>query len=263
MEGVTGVTSYDQVDYEKMHYAYGQTMMMNDLQAAVNGLLSTGDHEIVVYDEHTDGRNIYLEKLDERVKVICGKPLYRPDWGGIDASYDTMIMVGFHARSKAQGALLPHTYSRKNLALKVNDQLIGEIGLEAAIAGDFGVPTWLVTGDSAGMKEAEADIPGVRTVVVKKAMGEFEALCFPAKLSYKLIYEAARKLILSPPDVKVLHVNPPIRLEITLAASDYLDTLKYHYPGLFIAENIVKTEGESVTEAWSKYLKIYREIRKL
>ena len=71
-------------------------MLTNDLNACINGLLAEGEHEIVIYDEHTDGRNVDLNDLPDCVSVICGKPPYRPDWGGIDSSFDAMIMVGFH-----------------------------------------------------------------------------------------------------------------------------------------------------------------------
>ena len=111
IEGVTGVTTYKQAEGTD----FGRRMLMNDLKACIDGILSTGEHEIVIYDEHTDGRNIDIEQLPECVTVIMGKPLYRPDWGGIDSSYDAMIMVGFHARSGVPDSLLPHSYSRKNV----------------------------------------------------------------------------------------------------------------------------------------------------
>ena len=144
IEGVTGVTTYEQAEKS----SFGRDMLMNDLNACIEGLLSRGPQEIVIYDEHTDGRNIDLSRVNPRVKVICGKPAYRPDWGGIDSSYDALLMVGFHAKSGVPGALLPHSYSRKNLDIRLNGLSVGEIGMEAAVAGDFGVPLVMVTGDS-------------------------------------------------------------------------------------------------------------------
>ena len=70
VEGVTGVTSYEQAEGSEL----GRAMLMNDLQAVIDGLLADGDHDIVVYDEHTDGRNVDLRELPEAVAVICGKP---------------------------------------------------------------------------------------------------------------------------------------------------------------------------------------------
>lgn len=259
IEGVTGVTTYQQAEGSE----FGHAMLANDLSAAIEGLLSSGDHEIVIYDEHTDGRNVALEDLPGSVSVICGKPPYRPDWGGIDSSYDAMIMVGFHARSGVKGALLPHSYSRKNLNIRINGKVVGEIGMEAAIAGDFGVPTWLVTGDSAGMAEAEQIVPGIKTVVVKEAMGEFSARCLPPKVTAELIYEAARNIVQSPPDVKLVKFDGPVKLEIDLAESDYTRKLKSSYKKLFIADDTIQITGETVTDVWSQYTHIQTEVKKL
>lgn len=257
IEGVTGVTTYKQAEGSE----FGRQMLMNDLLACINGILSTGEHEIVIYDEHTDGRNVDITQLPEGVSVIMGKPSYRSDWGGIDCSYDAMMMVGFHARSGVQGALLPHSYSRKNLNIRINGTVVGEIGMEAAVAGDFGVPLWLVTGDSAGMAEAEEMIKGVKTVNVKEAMGEFEALCYSPKFTASSILNAAKEVMVNPPQVKPLTFQSPVTVEIDLAVSDYTDKLKKFYPEIFVTGNTVKLGGKTVTEAWSKYLDIQKEVK--
>jgi D-amino peptidase len=259
VEGVTGVTTYAQAEGS----ALGRAMLMNDLRAVIDGLLADGDHEIVVYDEHTDGRNIDLGELPESVAVICGKPPYRPDWGGIDGTFGAMLMVGFHARSGVPGALLPHSYSRRNLSLRINGTEVGEIGMEAAIAGEAGVPVWLVTGDSAGMAEAAAILPGVRTVTVKEALGESAALCYPPKLTARRLYAAAEGLLQEPPKVKPLLFTGPITIEIDLADSSFLQTLRDIHPELVAADEgrTVRLEAASVTEAWAWFLEIQAEVK--
>ena len=257
IEGVTGVTAYKQAEGSE----FGKQMLMNDLLACIKGILSTGEHKIIIYDEHTDGRNVDITQLPEGVSVIMGKPEYRSDWGGIDSSYDAMMMVGFHARSGVEGALLPHSYSRKNLDIRINGTVVGEIGMEAAIAGDFGVSLWLVTGDSAGMAEAEQIIKGVKTVSVKEAMGEFEALCYDPKVTARNIFDAAKDVMINNPMVSPLKFTSPVTIEIDLANSDYTDKLKKFYPELFTTDNTVKLIDRTVTEAWSKYLVIQKEVK--
>ena len=257
IEGVTGVTTYQQAEGTE----FGKAMLMNDLKACLDGILSTGDHEIIIYDEHTDGRNVDLDQLPESVSVIMGKPLYQPDWGGIDASYDVMIMVGFHARSGVVGSLLPHSYSRKNLEIRLNGTVVGEICMEAAVAGDFGVPLWLVTGDSAGMAEAEEIIKGVKTVSVKEAMGEFEALCCTPQKTAKMIYDAAKSIIENPPKVKPFKFDGPVEMQIDLADSDYTTKLKSLYPNLFISDRTISVKDQTVTAVWSKYSVIQKEVK--
>ncbi|MFI4911828.1 MAG: M55 family metallopeptidase [Sedimentisphaeraceae bacterium JB056] len=257
IEGVTGVTTYQQAEGSEL----GREMLMNDLLACIKGILATGEHEIIIYDEHTDGRNVDISQLPDSVSVIMGKPAYRKDWGGIDSSYDAMMMVGFHARSGVEGALLPHSYSRKNLNIRINGKIVGEIGMEAAVAGDFDVPLWLVTGDSAGMAEAEQIVAGVKTVSVKEAMGEFEALCYTPAVTAKKIYDATKNVMSNGLSVKPLKFVGPIELEIDLADSDYTAKLKEYYPAVFSEGNTVKLTGETVTEVWSNYLDIQKEVK--
>ena len=259
IEGVTGVTTYQQAEGTP----FGRAMLMNDLNAVIRGLLATGDHEIVIYDEHTDGRNVVLDDLPESVSVICGKPDYQPDWGGIDASFDAMLMIGFHARSGVAGALLPHSYSRKNLRIAINGFEVGEIGVEAAIAGDFGVPVWLITGDSAGMAEAEAILPGVHTVTVKEAMGETAALCYSPRRTAQLIEAAAKEILSSHPPVNPLVFAGPVRLELRLADSPYLEALRELFPEPFVTPNDLLLARISVTAAWSEFLHMQREAKQL
>jgi D-amino peptidase len=257
IEGVTGVTTYQQAEGTE----FGRRMLMNDLKACIDGILSMGQHEIVIYDEHTDGRNIDIDQLPDGVSVIMGKPLYRPEWGGIDDSFDAMVMVGFHARSGVFGSLLPHSYSRKNLEIRLNGTVVGEIGMEAAVAGDFGVPLWLVTGDSAGMAEAEETITGVRTVSVKEAMGEFEACCYAPGKTAKMIYDAAKSVFENPPKVEPLKFTGPVEMQVDLADSDYTTKLKRLNPDLFIADKTISIKDQTTTAVWSKYSVIQKEVK--
>lgn len=259
VEGVTGVTTYAEAENSD----FGRAMLMNDLLACINGLLAGGAAEIVVYDEHTDGRNVDMAVLPKEVSVIRGKPHYTPEWGGIDESFDAMVIVGLHAKSGTPGAVLPHSYSRKNLDIRLNGRSFGEIGVEAAVAGDFGVPLWLLTGDSSGMAEAEKDIPGVRTVSVKKSFGENEAQCFSAAQTAEWIQKAANDVMGSPPDVQPFKIEGPVKLEIDLAAADYTEELKARYKDCFAdGSNTFGIEGATVTEVWSRYLHIQDEVKK-
>jgi D-amino peptidase len=133
--------------------------------------------------------------------------------------------------------------------------------MEAAIAGDFGVSLWLVTGDSAGMAEAEQIIKGVKTVSVKEAMGEFEALCYGPKVTARSIFDAAKDVMVNNPMVSPLIFKSPVTIEIDLANSDYTDKLKKFYPELFATDNTVKLIDLTVTKAWSKYLVIQKEVK--
>jgi D-amino peptidase len=53
----------------------------------------------------------------------------------------------------------------------LNGSPIAESGMNAAIAGHFGVPVVMVSGDDAAVAEVRAMIPGVEGAVVKRAIG--------------------------------------------------------------------------------------------
>ena len=111
VEGVTGVVDPAQAAFTGSEFAFGQRMLMNDLNAVIEGLLRTEDPEIWVYDAHWDGRNILLDEIDERVRVISGKPVYTVDnAGGLDETVDGLILLGYHAMASSSDQVLAHTY---------------------------------------------------------------------------------------------------------------------------------------------------------
>jgi D-amino peptidase len=254
MEGVTGVVNYDQVTPGHPEYEFGRRMFMNDLLALLNGLTAGGVEEIILYDEHKTGCNIDLEALPEHVTAICGKPPYRPDWpGGLDSSCSGMILLGLHAKAGSNPALMPHTYEHVIADLRLNQRSIGEIGLEAAIAAEYGVPTLLVIGDSAGAAEAAELLPGVRTVAVKESLSESGAACRPPAATARLIRETAADIAKAPPPVNLFAASPPIRLELELRPGSYLRTFARLFPAHMIDDRTIVVEDARVTGAWAQY----------
>ena len=68
IEGVTGVTTFPQAENSQL----GRDMLMNDLCAVLDGIKKAGA-EAVIYDMHTDGRNVDTSKVD--YPVVMGKPI--------------------------------------------------------------------------------------------------------------------------------------------------------------------------------------------
>ena len=66
MEGITGVTHWDEVDHDKPSvYTQFQARMTQEVVAACKGAADAGAKEIWVKDAHYSGRNILSEKLPE------------------------------------------------------------------------------------------------------------------------------------------------------------------------------------------------------
>ena len=119
------------------------------------GYVKPGLDEILVTDGHDRGTNILIEELDPCAHLICGdySPLAMVQ--GIDQGIDGVIFVGYHARAGSQNAILDHTWSSRRVAnLWLNDILVGEYGLNGAVAGHFNVPVLMLSGDQTACAQA-------------------------------------------------------------------------------------------------------------
>jgi D-amino peptidase len=254
IEGVSGVVSYVQAEPGEAEYEFGLRMFKADLMACIEGLLTGGIDEIVIYDEHYYGRNIDTEWLPDGVSFIAGKPPYRADWaGGLDDSFDGVILVGFHSKWGTPGGLLHHSYELDIADLRLNRVSVGEVGMETAIAGDFGVPLVLMTGDSAGCDEAKALVPGVKTAVVKESLGETGGLCRPLHLTTGLIRDASCNVAKSLPDSKPWSVGPDVTLEVSFNPGPYADAVRRLNADDLNADGDLVLKGDTATAVWADY----------
>lgn len=244
IEGVSGVVSYEQADPSRPEFGFGKRMFMADLLALIEGLNAGGADEIVVYDEHFHGRNIDIDLLPENASAICGKPPYRPDWaGGLDESFAGLILLGFHSM-RGTGELLHHSYEPDIKAIYINGTTVGEIGVEAAIAGDWGVPLLLVTADSAGVRETQELISGVRGVAVKNSISVDGGECFSVAKTSAMLRQAGKEAVLAPPHVKPWKVENP-ELTVIFNPGPYADA--------FGCGESVTITGPTVTACWAEY----------
>ncbi len=268
MEGLSGVVHDQQVDPRGCDYAYGLEMLKADLQACLAGLFAGGADEVLIYDEHFDGRNIHPAWLPQAVRVICGKPPYRADWaGGLDAKCAGMIMLGFHARAGEPDALLAHTYEPDIAKLVLNGQEVGEIGIETAIAGDMGVPLLMLTGDSAGVAEAEHLVAGVVGVRVKQSLGARAAEVLPLTQSTGAIRAAAERVARAPRLAQPWRIRAPVTLDVHLHDNAYLRAVRELRSGQMVHPHVLRLQDSSTLDVWADYwqlkLQAQRRAREL
>src|SRR4030065_288630 len=196
MEGITGVTNWDQVDPGHADYPRFRHLMTGDVNAAIRGACDAGVDGILVTDGHALGTNILLEELDPCAHLICGdySPLAMVQ--GIDRGVDGVIFVGYHARAGSQNAILDNTWSSRRIAnLYLNDILVGEYGLNGAVAGHFNVPILMLTGDQTACAQASELLGNIETVVVKIALSRMAAECLPPQLAEERIQKAATQAV--------------------------------------------------------------------
>jgi D-amino peptidase len=131
---------------------------------------------------------------------------------------DGVIFVGYHARAGSTDGILAHTWSSQRVAnLWLNDTLLGEYGLNAAVCGHFGAPVLMITGDQTACAQATELLGELETVVVKQANGFASAECLPPAVTHEKISEAAKRAISRLEEGKVLkpyHVSLPVRVTV-------------------------------------------------
>ena len=254
IEGVSGVVSYEQAEPGKLEYCFGKKMLMADLIALIEGLNAGGADEIVIYDEHYYGRNIDLDVLPENVSVICGKPPYRKNWaGGLDETFTGLILLGLHSKYGTPEGLLSHSYELDIKDIVLNGTSVGEIGVETAIAGDYGVPLLMITGDSAGVDEARQLIQGVEGVTVKESLCKWGGICYPRIVTSAMIRKKAREIVENEPPVKPYNLGNEVIMKIELNKGPYLNAFYQIYSSKMDGKNTITFNGNSATEVWSMY----------
>jgi D-amino peptidase len=187
MEGATALTDPEDVLPEGMDYARGRIFMTGDANAAVQGAFDAGATEVVVNDSHWIMRNLLIEQLDPRAKLIKGfhKPMCMVQ--GLDETFDAAVFVGYHSCAGTEEGVLNHTLLGKEVHnLLLNGEPIGETRLNSLLAGHFGVPVAFVAGDDAVCREAKGVLgDDLATFAVKDGIDMFSALCLHPEVTAK------------------------------------------------------------------------------
>jgi len=170
MEGISGVNGDDQTSPGGAEYGRARKLMVEDANAAIRGAFEGGATDVLVNDSHGHQRNLLPEDLDPRARLISHTFKRYGMMEGLDETFDAIVFVGYHAKADAPRGLFAHTGSGVVRDLQVNGRSVGEGGMNAALAAWYGVPVVTVTGDDTAVDEVKAVVPGIRGVVVKRAI---------------------------------------------------------------------------------------------
>lgn len=250
IEGVTGVTTFSQAEKSE----FGREMLMNDLCAVLEGIRDAGA-DAVVYDMHTDGRNVDICRVDS--PVVMGKPILGELYRGVGSDFDGLFLLGLHTMQHT-GHLLAHSYLREYDAIYLNGLLVGEIGIEAALAGEQGIPLKFISGDDMGCLEAKELISDIVTCPVKKSLGDDTAICLSPEKTAKMLREKAAEAVRA--EVKPFAVGSPYEIKIVYSDCHYLEIMKEIHPEIFVDERTVVIRGENLLKTWSQYLVYEKEM---
>jgi D-aminopeptidase len=160
--------------------------------------------------------NLLPWALDQEAILIRGYPRPMVMSTGIDSSFGTMMMLAMHA-SWGKPGVMAHNYAFADF--RVNGAPLNEVGINALVAGEQGVPVSLVSGDDELAKEVR-ELLGDRVVVVtvKTALGSAAAITHSPTVVRRMLEDGAREALrrAKAGEFKPFTLAKPYRVEFSL-----------------------------------------------
>ena len=230
MEGVAGITQWDQVNGGAPQYEEGRRLYTNEINAVIRGCKRAGATEIVAIDGHGAGGqwtfNSWIhEKLERGAEYINGYP-----WGcytaGFEKGIDCVLLPGAHGMAGTINGVLNHTISSTRwVNAYINGRAVGESGIVAAIAGSFDVPCVFASGDDVTCQEVKEVIgEGIVTACVKQGLGRFAARHLQHHDACDLLEEKTYEALTNPQNWPKPFKNDPAEFKIELHSTDQMDS---------------------------------------
>jgi D-amino peptidase len=231
MEGIGGVVTSEQLGPAGFEYARFREFMTAEALAAIQGARDAGATEFVVADAHGNMQNLLIERFPAGVTIVRGSPRPLMMMEGIDSSFSAAIFIGYHSATTNSTGVRAHTISSATFAaVKLNDQLMAESGINATIAGYFGVPVVMISGDEQSVGELQkltAQYGTAEGAVVKRPISFHAAAVMTPEASQALIRAKAKAAIARLRDFKPMPARGPFRLELTYKSYTPAEMMAY------------------------------------
>ena len=256
MEGIGGVGTGAMASNGGKDYGTARQLLTDEVNVVVEAIFAAErGAEILVNDSHGDHQNARHPQLAPRVTDLKGSSKPRRMVQGLDASFDGVIFLGYHAMAGDPDGFLAHTGSGSVKGLWLNDVEVGEGGMNAAFAGGHGVPVILAAGDSAAAAELSA-LLDTETVTTKTAETPASArLVHPERVHQRLRAGTAAALRrLAAGGYEPLDLGTPVRIRMRFASTTHVDVLM-SIPGMS------KVDGFTVAYTATDADEAYRLIR--
>ena len=215
MEGIAGVVTSDQLGPAGFEYDRAREFMTGEALAAIAGAKDAGATEIVVSDSHGNGESLLIDRFPDDVRIVRSWPRPLMMMEGIDSTFAAAIFVGYHASTNSPAGVRAHTISSANLAsVSLNGVSVPEAGINAAIAGRFGVPVVFISGDDIAVDETRKLLGDVEGAVVKRAISFHSASTMTPKAAQQLIHDHVKTAVGRRASFKPYVVKAPVTLDV-------------------------------------------------
>lgn len=213
LEGISGITDWNQTrDFTTPLYQEARRLLTAEINACVQGCLDGGATEVIVNDGHGGGFNIVPEELHPGASYVTG--VGRPDSHPcLDETVDALVLLGYHAMNGTVDGVLHHTQSSVGeFKYWYNGVECGEIVQSSLVAGYYGVPPVMLTGDRRACEEARRFLGDrIETVIVKEGLSRTSCRMLAPSLARDMIREAATRAMSRISECQPLRFELPIR----------------------------------------------------
>jgi D-amino peptidase len=215
IEGIAGIVTADELGPQGFEYQRAREFMTGEVLAAVEGARDAGATRIVVSDSHGNGLNLLIERFPEDVEIVRSWPRPLQMMEGIDASFDAALFIGYHTAATNPAGVRAHTFSSAHLsAVLLNGTAASEAYVNAAIAGHFGVPVVLVSGDDVVVRETQGFLPGITGVTVKRALGFHSAQTLTPAAARERIRAGVRSALERRAGISPFVLEAPVTVDV-------------------------------------------------
>ena len=216
MEGIAGVVTNEQLGPTGFEYQRARQFMTDELNAAIQGARDAGATQILVSDSHGNGQNVLIDQLPNDVTIIRSWPRPLMMMEGIDSTFDAALFLGYHAGTASVNGVRAHTMSSATLTgVSLNGTQMPEGGINAAIAGHFGVPIVMVSGDDATIEEVRRFTGPIEGAQVKRAISFHAAATMTPKAAQEIIRQRAKAGVERRASVRPFRLGTSIALEVS------------------------------------------------
>ncbi len=168
-----------------------RSIYTQEINAVIAGSRRAGARSFVVNEGH--GGNLFASllpwDLDTAAILVRGYPKPMVMTTGLDSSAGVILMIGMHADAGTPG-VIAHNYAFDRFS--VNGRRLNETGINALVAGEYGVPVGMVTGDDVVIAQAREQLgDGFVGVVVKYAVGRNAAITFSPTVVRRMVADSA------------------------------------------------------------------------
>ena len=257
MEGIGGITHSEMTSAEGREYERGRALMVAEVNAAIEGAREAGAADFLVNDSHGSMRNVKVEDLLPPARLISNNSKPMGMMEGMSSDFDAVFFIGYHSM-EGQPGVMAHTGSGGVVGgIQVDGRPMSEGGMNARVAGHFGAPVALATGDEDFVREIRTLVDSdLETVAVKRTIRLQTAELLHPEECRRLIREAARRAIERLPSFRPTRPGRPTTVEITYKSPDLADIAS-------VVPTVERASRYSVRFQSEEYLEAYQLIRVL